>query len=715
MYVSQQCSPLRTALLLTALSIASAAGCWRVALPAAAPDAVARPCGDERGPGPFVHPDATHVLVADFDGFSEEQPAISWTIADTISTQLTAYESELSRNKEELETPMPEGSLEVARLPCYLDSHEQAATVARALDADVVIWGQAYRNPVAPRGLTVVKSDVTVGSIATGNGSPGTVGTVTVDASSKPYTIRTSATLVRARYSYHRNARTVHLHSLGNLDLAALRATRPFHLIDFALGLRFYEMGNYALSAELLQRSAEDIYSQERNVEGIHMKLGIAYLYLPDLARSLAHTKRARDLTHGNNPVMKAALLNNMGRALAVQGRHTEALELYREALAIAREALGQAHATVAVITNNIAGVYESLGIYPKALELYHEALAISRQALGPDHPAVAIRLNNIGLVLITLRQHKRALSHFRRALAIDLARSRQDQPTIARRYNNLAIACHRLGNHEEALEYLDKALKHDLMSLGANHPHIVIRRINIGRVLGIQGKHRAALEQFDKAMAIMRHKELDRAHRMAAKLHYNIGKALYASSNYESALGRFREVLAIYQGPAWQVPAWQRASWSGQLEVAKTLNRLGGELMKRGNHVFAVKYFRAALAVYDAYAREPFTGPKARLSTQIVSDNLARALAGRSGWNPDKMPRGAVFLRCKQARCREISLRPGDWLVDYHDTKVQSPAHFIALTRRTTPDRWVRITFVRDGEAQSVWVPGGTLGIVAH
>ncbi len=112
-------------------------------------------CGDDLGPGPFKRSNATHFLVARFQG---DVPVAGPDFSDTVSTQvehaLKTYKEETLRNPQEMDIEVPEGSLEIARVSCAIESHEQAESIAKALNADVVIWGQAFLDP-GGKGYTV--------------------------------------------------------------------------------------------------------------------------------------------------------------------------------------------------------------------------------------------------------------------------------------------------------------------------------------------------------------------------------------------------------------------------------------------------------------------------------------------------------------------------------------------------------------------------------
>jgi len=88
--------------------------------------------------------------------------------------------------------------------------------------------------------------------------------------------------------------------------------------------------------------------------------------------------------------------LNNLAGLYRAQGRYDEAEPLYRQALELRRELLGERHPQVATSLNNLAYLYESQGRYNEAEPLYLEALAMLAQAVGTDHPNFQTVLGNL-------------------------------------------------------------------------------------------------------------------------------------------------------------------------------------------------------------------------------------------------------------------------------------------------------------------------------
>ncbi|MFZ4641688.1 MAG: tetratricopeptide repeat protein, partial [Nodosilinea sp.] len=123
-------------------------------------------------------------------------------------------------------------------------------------------------------------------------------------------------------------------------------------------------------------------------------------------AQLLPHALKVMEQANaqGDGSEAFARLLNQTASYLQDQGRYDAAEPLYRDALQLYRELLGDSPAEtlrerqldVATSLNNLAYLYDSQGRYDDAEPLYHQALDLRRELLGERHPAVATSLNNL-------------------------------------------------------------------------------------------------------------------------------------------------------------------------------------------------------------------------------------------------------------------------------------------------------------------------------
>ena len=73
---------------------------------------------------------------------------------------------------------------------------------------------------------------------------------------------------------------------------------------------------------------------------------------------------------------------------------------MYRQALEIKKNALGENHPSVATSYNNLAELLKDQNKLAEAEAMFRQALAIRKNALGEDHPSLTNMRGNLGIVL---------------------------------------------------------------------------------------------------------------------------------------------------------------------------------------------------------------------------------------------------------------------------------------------------------------------------
>jgi tetratricopeptide (TPR) repeat protein len=160
----------------------------------------------------------------------------------------------------------------------------------------------------------------------------------------------------------------------------------------------------------------------------------------------------------------------NLGFALAAQGKDAEAERHYVEALRL-RPKLEGAHHGLGNVLVNLGRADEAVAHYLEAIRIkpdyaganYDLAITLARQ--GKTSEAVAryneaIRLkpdyaeahNNLGMLLGTQGRVDEALAHFSEALRI--------RPDFANAHNNMGILLAKQGKTDEAIEHFNEALR---------------------------------------------------------------------------------------------------------------------------------------------------------------------------------------------------------------------------------------------------------------
>jgi tetratricopeptide (TPR) repeat protein len=162
----------------------------------------------------------------------------------------------------------------------------------------------------------------------------------------------------------------------------------------------------------------------------------------------------------------------NLARFLAKQGRHSDAVMHYREAIKI-RPNDPDAH-------NNLGVLLAARGEIAASLEELHYAVRLD--------PTYAKGFFNIGRVLAQSGELERAVQNFQRALQLE--------PDRAEIYFRLGDALARLGDLESASAHFERAVAMDARNADAH--------IALARVLVAQGKKLEAEKHYENARHIL-------------------------------------------------------------------------------------------------------------------------------------------------------------------------------------------------------------------
>ena len=190
-----------------------------------------------------------------------------------------------------------------------------------------------------------------------------------------------------------------------------------------------------------------------------------------------------------DQPLVKAALQDQLGYLLMGLGRAAQAEPLLREAWAARERALGPEHDASLSSSANLAMALEALGRPAEAEPLLRRSFEARVRALGPDHPDTLFCLNNVGYVLNTLGRHAEAVAAYRRVLE---ARERvlgPDDPETLRSANNLAAELDVMGESAEAEPLLRRTLEARERVLGPSHPNTLDTVAVLTGVLRAQGR----------------------------------------------------------------------------------------------------------------------------------------------------------------------------------------------------------------------------------
>jgi tetratricopeptide (TPR) repeat protein len=538
-------------------------------------------CDKDLQENPFQNPEATHILVADFYSPNPTGQEFAESVSRQIDLELKKFQEEALPN---MAVRVPPESVEFQRLHCFVDSHAQADEIAAALGADLVIWGKAYCNasPELQRHISVLQ-EVHTGLVT---GDQAQIGKVEI-ATPKPYAVCPSATLHRSQAALRKSSKTLDLGSLAHLDLPTLSSTEPFQLVNFALGLHFYERYQYRIAARFFEHSVEYVLSpRDENVATLYGYLGQAFLFLPNGSeQAIEYSKRALAGTaeRDSDSSLELRLLSNIARALQQQGRYLEAKDYYERALrirpeplplkasfasllvdmnrleeaeAVMRELVVDAEKSdmdaslVAYYLQYLASLLRTRGRFQAAEAFLQRAISVHEQVLASaegnatsDPEALSDALRAFVGVLLDAERAREAEPIMRRVVA--LGEKRSDDSARASDLMLLAIILQETQQLPEAERILRSVVGIAERTYGPDHPEFAVQLNLWAGLLGNLNRNAEAESVSRRALKITE-EALGKSHPRVARALTSLAVRLQRQHRLDEAEALFRRALAI-------------------------------------------------------------------------------------------------------------------------------------------------------------------------
>jgi len=312
--------------------------------------------------------------------------------------------------------------------------------------------------------------------------------------------------------------------------------------------------GNTVTAREILDKGAATIdtdfddqplqAAMLKDVIGrVYQGLGLHDRAIPLLEDALSTRQRLSI----NEASLVAESMSGLAWSVEMKGRNADAERLYRGALALNREVLGDDHLDVAKSRENLAGLLRVQAKYDEAESLYREALALRMKRQGESHLDVAENLHDIAQVLHDTGRYAEAEPLFRRALSTRRAGLGEDHPEVADNMNNLALTLQSRGHYSQAESLFRESLALRRKVLGQEHPDVGNSLNNLALILDAEGKADEAESLFRQAITLRR-KILGEGHQLLGNTMRNLGQLLHTRGEFEEAESLYRESLAIFR-----------------------------------------------------------------------------------------------------------------------------------------------------------------------
>jgi serine/threonine-protein kinase len=176
------------------------------------------------------------------------------------------------------------------------------------------------------------------------------------------------------------------------------------------------------------------------------------------------------DTELAGQPMVRARMMNTLGRVYHGLGHYEEAERLLESAVDIRRAELGALHVDTLSSLDRLAGVYLSTGDLDRAEECYREALDGHRLVLGDDDPSTLFSAGSLGMLLLYRGDLEQA-EHYCREGVDGLQKVLDaDDPDLIVPMANLAYVYQQQGRLDEADVLFRDALEGQRRVLGDHH-----------------------------------------------------------------------------------------------------------------------------------------------------------------------------------------------------------------------------------------------------
>ncbi len=238
---------------------------------------------------------------------------------------------------------------------------------------------------------------------------------------------------------------------------------------------------NYGILLEENERYAEAEFWARRALE---------------IARVLPDTRQ--------NAINATRFRHNLAIALSGQGRHNEAVEVFRQVIEEKSSQLGPRHPSRLISLEALASTQRNAGRLAEAAALLESSLSFRREIYGPDSLSLARLGNGLANVHHDAGEYRRAERVYREALQIMEAGPERDPLLHAFLVNNLASLYEDAGDPDRAEPLFRRSINIRLDLSGEDSLPLVRARVNLARLLIQRGELTEAGDLLDAAQATL-------------------------------------------------------------------------------------------------------------------------------------------------------------------------------------------------------------------
>jgi tetratricopeptide (TPR) repeat protein len=338
----------------------------------------------------------------------------------------------------------------------------------------------------------------------------------------------------------------------GFSTLKSVDDIKNLSYLKFKSGRLLYDDGKYAQAqqafteAKVLSHQVNDTLTEA--YASVLLYLGLIYEKSERYDSAYILVQRSFNLLKKINLPYNKTYFNTLLTYADVSikiGKLAEAINLYNEALVVAKTKFQDATAFTAEIYISLGKTYETLSDNANAESNYNQALL----AIKGDSIGFAEQFTNslLGLASIKYEQNNitAAKAIYSRLEAQVLSGKITNPDIVADIYNALGNLYLKQTDYDRAKNYYNKAYQKLSETYGTDNLKVLSINENIANVYNLQGDFAKSIEIFEKNLEF-KIRKLGKNHPDVAELYNNLGNAYYESGDVEKAGKQYEEALAI-------------------------------------------------------------------------------------------------------------------------------------------------------------------------
>ena len=330
------------------------------------------------------------------------------------------------------------------------------------------------------------------------------------------------------------------------------------------------------------QEELEQAFSQGASL----MQEGKSTEALPYFKQALAIQEKSL----GSENQDTVALLGVLGKTYLSIGDYTNAVSVNERALKIAEKNFGSNNPNTARILNNLGDTHLAKGDFSNAVPLLERALAILEKSTDrEDLPATANVLDSLAETYRTMGRYEKALPLFERSLAMREKTGGNDDRNLAVELGHLADIYVDLGDYSKALLLQERSLSINEKTCGIDHPNTALSLNGLAVVYLCMENYEKGIPLLERALAIQE-KKLGPVHLQTADTLGSLATAYHNTDNYEKSLPLFERTLSIRE----------KVSGTDHPSTASALSALAVNYKTIKNYAKALPLFERALSIQE-------------------------------------------------------------------------------------------------------------------